>query len=662
MTASRSTLSAAEQTRQAYRKNKRLERVRQDPDPTPEALELNGVLGPIPGDDRNLWPKTQWGKDLTIRVPNSLDLYPYEILYFVMDGVDLERRVLSDPVKPEDRNYVVTADKIEDEGVYVFEYKHTNQDGNTNPSFPRALSVDHLVPNNNVAGSSPELPKEIIDNGLTRAYLDANATVDVTIPRSSDITAGDEILVYWGPIGPKQEPDPVDPIARLTVTEAEALPGAARPVVRIDSDLIKTLKDGLIAVLYRYVDRTGNLGQPSFWQEVHVDLDPLAENLVAPTVPLAADGLIDRADARLGVYLEIPAPGYDNQQPTSDLIEVNWESVTVPAVPLSSFPMSIFVDWPTLSAGGALNARAFTVSYNVVRGPAKTKSPEIDINVDFSVAGIDPDPDPDPDGPDPINDKLPRVVIKSRESPSVDNVLGEADKNQDARGELTPNPVVDGQFLRLYWGALKPYVSEVAVTGTPADPVVFNVPWDKIQEGGYSDKLPVYYTTWNGINEQESVRTEVDVRIVEAIGLADVEFPDRYPGNPTTPIINCCSKPWDGIKARIPGDPVNFAVGDSVTVSWQAYEDALGTKEIAGTDYTFPVITLDDDQVNNGFQVTVPYEDHVEPIETRGSGRVTYVLTKASGQTGAHVTLVIVTRVFGAGPSLCTPQFPGDCS
>ncbi|WP_024694123.1 hypothetical protein [Pseudomonas syringae] len=660
MTTSRSTLSAAEQTRQAFRKA-RLERARQGPDPTPEALELNGALGPIPGDDRNLWPKTQWGKDLTVRVPNSLLLYPYEVIYFVMDGDELERRVLNDPVTPEDREFVITADKIEDEGVYVFEYQHTNQDGNTNPSSPRSLSVDHLPPNDNVAGSSPELPQDIIDNGLTLAYLDANATVDVTIPRSSDITAGDEILLYWGPVGPRQDPDPVVPVARLTVTEAAALPGADRPVVSLDSDVVKTLKEGLIAVLYRYVDRTGNLGQPSRWQEVHVDLAPLAENLVAPTVPLAADGLIDRADARLGVYLEIPAPGYGNQQP-DDLIEVNWESTTVPAVPLSDFRMQIFVDWPTLSAGGALNARAFKVSYSVVRGLAKTPSPEIDIAVDFAVAGIDPDPDPNPDGPDPINDKLPRVVIKSRETPPVDNVLGTADKDQDARVELTPNPVADGQFLRLYWGALPSYVDEVVVTSTPIDPVVFTVPWDKIQESGYSDKLPVYYTTWNGTNEQESVRTEVDVRIVETVGLADVEFPDRYPGNPTTPIINCCSKPWDGIKARIPGDPVNFAAGDSVTVSWRAYEDAQGNTPIDGTDYTFPALTLDDDKVNDGFLVTVPYDDHIEPIVTRGSGRVTYVLTKASGQIGAHSTLVIVTRVFSSGPSLCTPQYPGVCS
>ncbi|WKW31411.1 hypothetical protein KIH13_22400 [Pseudomonas viridiflava] len=244
--------------------------------------------------------------------------------------------------------------------------------------------------------------------------------------------------------------DPIDHIESITVSKDQALPGAGDPVISLDADLVKTLQDGSIAVLYRYVDRTGNLGQPSRWQEIYVDLDPSPESLVAPLVPLADDGLIDRADARLGVYVEIPAPGYGNPQPGKDMIEVNWENTTVPAVPLSTFPMSIFIDWPTLSAEGALDARSFKVSYSVVRGAAKTKSQEIDISVDFTVAGVNPDPDPDPEGPDPINDKLPPVVIKSRGP--VDNELSEEDKGQDAKALVTPNPVIAGQSLRLFWG------------------------------------------------------------------------------------------------------------------------------------------------------------------------------------------------------------------
>ncbi|WP_205903930.1 hypothetical protein [Pseudomonas viridiflava] len=650
-------LTAAEQARQSYRKT------RSEGSQTKVDLDqpdVDGVLGLIDGDDRYLWPRTQWGKDWTIRIPNSVQLNPYEQLHFIMNGDRLDIIDLPDPVTPAIRVYVIPAGKFESEGVYKIEYLHANGDGNIIGSASRSVTVDHTAPNGNIPGQAPGLPQDVIDNGLTLAYFDAHATLDISIPRTSDIIAGDEIRVYWGPVGPKSMADPIDHVASITVSKDQALPGAADPVISLDADLVKTLQDGPIAVLYRYVDRSGNLGQPSRWQEIYVDLDPLPESLVAPLVPLANDGLIDRADARLGVRVEIPAPGYGNPQPGKDMIEVNWENTTVPAVPLSTFPMLIVIDWPTLSAEGALDARSFKVSYSVVRGAAKTSSPEIDISVDFTVAGVNPDPDPDPEGPDPINDKLPPVVIKSRGP--VDNELSEEDKGLDAKALVTPNPVIAGQSLRLFWGALIPHVDEVVITDPPADPVEFTVPWDKIQQGGYNEQLPVYYSTWNGVNEQQSPRTLVKVTIVESEELADVEFPDRYSGgNPAIPVINCCSKPWDGIKARIPGDRVSFEVGNTVDVSWQAYDDSQGNSPIPGTAYSAPTVTLDDDAVRNGFTITVPYIDYIEPIVTRGSGRVTYVLKKSPTQISVKSTLVVVTRVLPGELNLCTREEPGVC-
>jgi hypothetical protein len=584
-------------------------------------------------------------------------------LTFLIGETLLGSRIVDDPVDPAQRGWVADPSLFQDEGSYQLTYRHLNADGNDNYSFALPLHVDHTPPNNNLPGNPPGLPQEIIDGGLTLAYLDAHPTLDVTIPRSSDIIAGDQILVYWGPVGRMARQDPTVPVASKTLEEPEVESGQD-PVVGIASDMIKTLQDGQIWILYRYVDRTGNLGQPSQWQEIYVDLDLLPANLPAPEVPLASDGLIDRADARAGVRVVVPAPGYDNVRPAKDRIGVVWEGAAVTPVPVTDFPMAIFVPWPALSAGGATTQRPVKVRYNVVRGPAVTPSPEIDIEVDFTVAGADPDPDPDPDGPDPINDKLPLVVVKSRENPSVDNVLGPADKGQDATAHVPSTPVQKDEVLRLYWGALKPHVAEITVDAQqPTDPVEFTIPWAKIQEGGYSEKLPVYYATWNGVNEQESPRTEVDVRIVDVIGLQDVVFPDRYipPSGPepAIPLINCCSLAWNGVKVQVPGDAVNFAVGDTLTVGWQAYEDRAGTVPIPGTDHQFPAETLDADAVENGIEVLIPYANHVEPIVTSGSGRVTYELTKSSGQSGAHVTLVRVSRVLGAG--LCSADYPGHC-
>lgn len=368
MTASKSSLTA-EQARRANRQ-RRLERARQDIPVLPEP-ETNDVLGPIPGDPRYLWPRAVWGQPLTMRIPAAVPLVGNvgEVLTFLLDSEELEVRPVIDPDNnPGEREYAVSADLIAEEREYLLTYYHLNMLGNNQLSHPIPLRVDHTPPNNNLVGGAPKLPQEIIDNGLTLAYLDTHVSVDVTVPRSTDILAGDEIRVYWGPVGARPRQDPTVPIASKTLTETEAAPGAPEPVVSIPSATIKGLQDGQIAIIYRYVDRTGNLGQPSQWTEIFVDLDPLPENLPAPTVPLADDGLIDRADARDGVYVVIPAPGYDNQRPGKDKIEVIWEGTSVPLVAISTFPMEIFIDWPTLSAAGPLTKRSFKVSYNVVRG------------------------------------------------------------------------------------------------------------------------------------------------------------------------------------------------------------------------------------------------------------------------------------------------------
>jgi hypothetical protein len=320
--------------------------------------------------------------------------------------------------------------------------------------------------------------------------------------------------------------------------------------------------------------------------------------------------------------------------------------------------MYIPIDWSTLSANGALDKRSFKVSYNVVRGALSTSSPDLDVTVDFTVAG----PAPDPSTPGPINSALPAIVVKSRESSPVDNVLGNADKGLDATAQLASNPFAVGDTLRLYWGDLRPHVAEfeIIAQGTA---IQFVIPWDVIERGGYNDRLPVYYSTWNGVNEQESEHIAVDVRIVDITGLPEVGFPDRFlpPAGPTpVPIINCCSLPWNGIKIDIPFDPTNMEVGDELTIKWQAYGDRNGASPIAGTDYEFPPITLSPVNEMAGIPFVIPYANLVEPVITVGSGRVTYTLKKANGQRGEHSTLTIITRVAGTG--LCSELFPGVCN
>ncbi|WP_032633217.1 hypothetical protein N027_16105 [Pseudomonas syringae USA007] len=624
-------------------------------DPRMPVLEAQGILGPIIGDERNLWPVSEWNNPLVVSVPASapVDMGFGDTITFFLDDVELDTIVLN---TPDDLRYSIAANLINSGKPYEVWYQHGSWLGNTMPSIPFVLDVDYQAPNRNQTGAPAVLPDDVASGGLTLEYLDTHPFLEITVPRSSDILAGDTVTISWVPVVARSFRQDFTPITSKVVTVVEVISGVD-PVVSIDSALIKGLVQGKIGIYYRYIDRTGNLGQFSPATVLQVDLTPAPDGLQAPRVFLAEGDGIDRADAQLGVEVEIPEPIYDNPQP-DDQIEVIWEGTPVPAVPLDTLPMYIPIDWPTLSANGALDKRSFKVSYNVVRGALSKPSPDLDVTVDFTVAG----PAPDPSTPGPINSALPAIVVKSRESSPVDNVLGNADKGLDATAQLASNPFAVGDTLRLYWGDLRPHVAEfeIIAQGTA---IQFVIPWEVIERGGYNDRLPVYYSTWNEVNEQESEHIAVDVRIVDITGLPEVGFPDRFlpPAGPTpVPIINCCSLPWNGIKIDIPFDPTNMEVGDEVMIEWQAYEDRVGTSPIDSTYHEFDPITLSPVNEMVGIPFVIPYANLVEPIITVGSGRVTYTLKKANGQRGEHSTLTIITRVAGTG--LCSELFPGVCN
>ncbi|MDU8430299.1 hypothetical protein RYA99_20140 [Pseudomonas syringae pv. actinidifoliorum] len=649
--------SPKEESARQTRKNwlaKRQAHLKQE-DPRMPVLEAQGILGPIAGDDRNLWPVSEWKNPLVVSVPASapVEMGVGETITFFLDKTELYRR----PIEAlEDLQFSIAPGLFGIGKPYELVYEHSDWLGNTMPSIPFVLDVDYQAPNRNETGEPAVLPDEVGSDGLTLEYLENHASLDITVPRSSDILAGDTITISWVPVVARSFRQDFAPITSKVVTYPDFI-GVHDPVVHIDSELIKDLPQGKIGIFYRYIDRAGNMGQFSNVTVLQVNLTPAPGNLLAPKVLLAEGDGIDRADAQLGVEVEIPEPIYDNPQ-DYDEIEVIWEGTPVPAVTRDVLPMYIPIDWSTLSANGALDKRSFKVSYNVVRGALSTPSPELDVTVDFTVAG----PAPDPLTPGPINAALPAIVVKSREVPPLDNVLGNADKDKDATAELASNPFAIGDTLRLYWGDLRPHVAEliIAATGTA---IQFVIPWDVIKRGGYNDQLPVYYSTWNEVNEQESEHIAVDVRIVDITGLPDVEFPDRFapPAGPTpVPVINCCSLPWNGININIPFDRDKMGVGDDVIIKWQAYEDRAGTSPIDGTYHEFEPIPLLADHQYTDIPFVIPYAGLVEPVITVGSGRVTYTLKKANGQRGEHSALTIITRVAGAG--LCSESFPGVCN
>ncbi|KPW60102.1 Uncharacterized protein ALO80_03520 [Pseudomonas caricapapayae] len=618
-------------------------------------LEVEGVLKPIPGDPRYLLPKE--GGDLIVKVPASatVNMEQGDTITFFIDDVECGKVTYT---TPDQLICLIKPEYIGGKTEYRLWYLYTPSDYNTVESIRFLLERDYIAPNEGEPIAAAELPDEVVRAGLTQAYLDSVGHLDVTIPRSSDMLEADRIEISWVPVVAQFSRQNWAPVASKTVSQNEAT-GKDKPVVQIPSSDIQQLAQGKIGIYFRYIDRTGNLGQ--FSEVVHLlfDLRPAPENLLGPLVYLAEhDNLIDRADAQLGVAVVIL--GYDNFQ-TDDQIEVIWEGISVAPVPFYAFPMYIPINWDTLSKKGPATEREVDVSYNVLRSGSSKSSPILPLKVDFTVAG----PEPDPANPGPINDKLPVIAVKSRENPLVDNVLGEGDKGQPARAQLPNNPFNSGDILRLYWGDLRPHVVEKMIGAEgPGDIITFDIPWEFIEAGGYNEYLPVYYSTWNEVNEQESGRISVDVRILDIQGLPDVTFPDRFvpaPPNPPTPIplINCSSRPWDGIRVNIPFDKKAMAVDDEVVIEWQAYSDTNGTILIDETYFEFSRFKLSADHEASGIAFLVPYQDRVEPIVTRGSAQFSYTLYKPSGQSGKHSTRVMISRVIGT--TLCSADSRGKC-
>lgn len=138
--------------------------------------------------------------------------------------------------------------------------------------------------------------------------------VVLRLPDYPDRSAGDCVYYYWL----KEVPD--DPTHVKLAGKAEVT--AADQVLPVPESFIKEEGDGEFVAIYALTDKAGNISRLSLPASVSVALGAMPANLQAPVVPLAADGLIDRADAMLGVQVHIPE--FTNWKPT-DEISASWQ-------------------------------------------------------------------------------------------------------------------------------------------------------------------------------------------------------------------------------------------------------------------------------------------------------------------------------------------------
>lgn len=416
------------------------------------------------------------------------------------------------------------------------------------------------------------------------------------------------------------------------------------------------------------VDKAGNRSELSLPATVQVALGTLPSALLPCEVPLAADGLIDRADAAFPTKVHIKQyTGHDS----NDGIVVKWGTRTLARTSVGAhlpFDLKITVPWTILAQEydftSSTHVQAVAVSYNILRGDYPFAPPSgISVNTDFAIPG------PGNPDPEPINPNLSLVAFESFSGSSTELKLADVGKPATATIKLFDNPEV-GDTLTLYYNGVavtagnNPY--EVDGSEDPNEDIEIVIPWTDIERTPVMDDLPMYYTvTGTGfVNGQESIRTTIDV-LVEVVDLPEPEFPAvDFPGG----IANCNSlklkasgsSEW-GIFVHIPTSTY-LKEGVDVELEWQTYEFD-GTTAIAGTDHE-ETLTVSEDQEANGIEWFVPYirclKPTYRPTISGGKGTVMYSIDVrgTSVPSGPESVIVAVFEADGSGNDHCTIPRP----
>lgn len=531
-------------------------------------------------------------------------------------------------------------------GVYDLSYI-VSRFGNGTESLKRTITVDREAPNDGQEPAALIMPDDLVGE-LTEDYLDAQGRLRCRVPRYIGLAARDRALYFWSVLNPP----PVDeqPILEQEFSQEDI--DRDELIVSYDAALIRASGSGRRYLWYRLRDLAGNVGTRSLLAAVEVNLQPPPQNLLPPRVPLTARGLIDREHAREGAAGEggvtVEIDRYDNADAAQRIV-IDWNGVALSeiAVDPGAFPLRTFVSWSALVAQGKGPGTA-QVSYQVRQGTRLIPSPATSVRFDLTVAGQD-----HPNAPALLNTLLPLVEIRGANSDEA-NVLKPIDAGLDAVATLQlfddPHP---GETLNLYWGRQSTRVATYTVQ--PGDvsgmPVSLAVPWRFIEQEPNDRALPVWYDTGNGVNQQWSGVTTVDVA-VEVIRDLD---PPVFPNATIYGYLNCCSTPrlWDGVNVRVEGDP-RFEVGDTLELTWQGHDNLNGNSPIPGVLATFRK-TVAAAGADVDFLI-LPYDTLIAPMIDNASATAWYRLLKGNGAVGvSDIDFVKITRKMPSG-ELCSPD------
>lgn len=617
-----------------------------------EAPKVPLVLDP--DDPAGLLPLKALGQDLEVTfmdwdftvIPGRTDLVQLGFTpFFSPVFVPVAQRSYPTPIAIDLPQTLSVSKDLLDSGVYRVSIRvvPSMQEDNATESPSKKITIDTTKPNHGNTPDAVIFPDEL--NGvITESYLVEHGQVTVEVPYYFDVAPGDRAVYFW--TDKAIPPDSETEIREEEFSQQEIID--KRLLITVYADEIRPWGAGERFLYYRLRDRAGNTGPNAKLGKIQVDLTPLPGGLLPPRVLLARD-LLDRRQAREGVRIEIDA--YDLPD-AAHKVAIDWDGTLLAeiAVDPSNFPLKTTVLWPAIHAKGNGPSRP-RVSYRIrlADGSYTPPSPAISLALDLTIAGQD-----HANAPALLNETLAKLEIRGQKS-NVPDTLKSIDFGLPAKAFLTLyDAPVSLQTIDLYWGAIAtPAATYVVKSGdVSGSPIEFEVPWAYIERELENPKLPVYYITRNGVNDQHSRKTEVDVSITVIGDLKEPTFPHAGRDG----VLHCCSRPrlWEGVTVRI-APHADFSLNDEVVVYWQGCKGMNGSSPIAGTYKEFP-ITLNETHIEKGFDLVVTdYETLIAPMVDNGSALVYYVLNKLDGTSGkSRADFVIINRTMPSG-IVCSP-------
>lgn len=622
----------------------------------PEAPKVPLVLDP--DDPAGLLPLRALGQDLEVTymgwdfttVPGRKDLIELGFTPFGSTFVSVNNREYPVPIDVPWPQSLTVPKELLSQGVYEVSIRVSPSLQNPT-EFPRKkITIDTTKPN---FGNTPDpviFPVEL--NGvITESYLTQHGQVIVEVPFYLDVATGDRAVYYW--TDNQNPPDSETEIREQEFSAQDIID--KRLLVTVYADEIRQWGGGGDRYMYyRLRDRAGNTGPNAKLGKIYVDLTPLPGVLPPPRVPLSRN-LLDRQQAREGVRVEIDPYDFPD---ASHHVAIDWDGTPVDEFPVdpTDFPLRITVPWSVIHAqgNGPLRPR---VSYRIrmADGSYTPPSPDISVALDLTIAGQD-----HPNAPALLNETLAKLEIRGKKSDQPNKIMG-IDFGLPARGLLTlydyPNALEE---IDVYWGNRADPVAHYQVKSgdVAGEPVELEIPWVYIESDLQNPKLPVYYVTRNGVNEQNSRITEVAVTVIV---ISDLEEPS-FPHAGKQGVLHCCSSPrlWEGVTVHIPHH-VSFMPMDDVVIYWQGCRGPNGTDPIKDAYAEFTK-TLSSEDAAKGFDwVVSDYENLISPMVNDGSALVYYILNKQDGSVGmSRPDFVIINRTMPSG-EVCSPTHEVFC-